>query len=252
MINDNYVLDKKIGSGAFGTVYKGYHRVTGDNYAIKVGESTQIDYEAGIMKLLNGHKNIPRLKWCGIIQTHKCIVTDLYSLSLGEINRNKLNIKSYMKQMLSTIEFIHSKGLVHRDIKPDNFMIKSSDVERIYLIDYGMARRFGNYDSPRALIGSKMYASINVHKGTPYGRRDDLESIVYTLIFLLCNKLPWSELKCINDNEMTEKLIKAKTLISNIEHKNMELMKVVNLHKYAMGLGMRETPSYSYINNKLI
>ena len=51
---------------------------------------------------------------------------------------------------------------------------------------------------------------------------------------------------------MTEKLINAKTQISNIEHKNMELMKVVNLHKYAQGLGMRETPSYSYINNKLI
>ena len=81
MINDNYVLENKIGSGAFGCVYKGHHRITCEPYAIKIGDSAQIDYEAGIMKLLNGHNNIPRLKWCGVIQSKKCIVTDLYSLS---------------------------------------------------------------------------------------------------------------------------------------------------------------------------
>ena len=252
MINDNYVLERKIGSGAFGIVYKGHHRITGDDYAIKIGESEQIDYEAGIMKLLNGHKNIPTLKWCGIIQSRKCIVTDLYSLSLGEINRDKLNIASCMKQMISTIEFIHSKGIVHRDIKPDNFMIKGTCIERIYLIDYGMARNFGKYDVPRSFVGSQMYASINVHKGLPYGRRDDLESIIYTLIFLLCKRLPWSDLKCNNETEVTEKLIIAKAKISKIEGKNNDLIKIINLHKYVSGLGMRESPSYTYINSKLI
>tara|TARA_Y100000768_G_scaffold387239_1_gene377894 strand:+ start:14850 stop:15608 length:759 start_codon:yes stop_codon:yes gene_type:complete len=252
MINDNYVLEKKIGSGSFGSVYKGHHRITNDLYAIKIGESKQIDYEASVMKLLNGHANIPRLKWCGIIQSNKCIVTDLYSLSLSEINRDKITISSYMKQMLSTIEFIHSKGFVHRDIKPDNFMIKSTSVERIYLIDYGLARKFGKYDTPRALVGSQMYASINVHKGLPYGRRDDLESIIYTLLFLLCKRLPWADLKCISEKEMTDKLITAKENISKVEGKNIDLMKIIKLHKYCCGLGMRESPSYTYINNKLI
>ena len=156
-----------------------------------------------------------------------------------------------MKQMLSTIEFIHSKGIVHRDIKPDNFMIKGTSIERIYLIDYGMARKFGKYDYSHCLeFGSRMFASINVHKGLPYGRRDDLESIVYTLLFLLCKRLPWADLKCINETEMTDKLITAKANISKVEGKNIDLMKIVKLHKYCCGLGMRESPSYTYINSK--
>jgi len=252
MLNENYVLENKIGSGAFGSVYKAHHRITGEQYAIKIGETAQIDYEAGVMKLLNGHNNIPRLKWCGLIQSRKSIVTDLYSLSLGEITRDKIDITSCMKQMISVIEYIHSKGFVHRDIKPDNFMIKGTSIERIYLIDYGMAKRFIKYDTPRALVGSQMFASINAHKGLPYGRRDDLESIAYTLLFLLCKRLPWADLKCITTNDLTEKLIIAKNNISKIEGKHSDLIRIINLHKYTCGLGMRESPSYRYINCKLI
>lgn len=252
MINENYILEKKIGSGAFGTVYKGFHRITNDLYAIKIGDPLQIDYEAKIMKLLSGHRNIPRLRWCGLIQSHKCIVTDLYSLSLNEINREKVDVRSCLKQMIDAIEFIHRKGIVHRDIKPDNFMIKDTCIERIYLIDYGMAKPFAKYDAPQSLVGSMMYASVNAHKKLPYGRRDDLESIVYTTLFLLCKKLPWCDLKCIDVAEMSSKLISAKANISNLNNKNGVLSAIIKLHKYASGLGMRESPSYTYINSKLI
>ena len=89
-----------------------------------------------------------------------------------------------INKMFSLLSLLHNHDIVHRDIKPDNFMIKGTSIERIYLIDYGMAKRFDKYEQPRALVGSQMYASVNIHKGLPYGRRDDLESLGYLIAHL--------------------------------------------------------------------
>lgn len=95
------------------------------------------------------------------------------------------------------MEFLHAHDYIHRDIKPDNFMVGVDN--RIYLIDFGLAQYFRDptthvhipLTTSNNLIGTVRFTSINSHLGLQQSRRDDLESLAYTLIYLLNGKLPW-------------------------------------------------------------
>jgi serine/threonine protein kinase len=96
------------------------------------------------------------------------------------------------QQILSILQSIHELGLVHRDIKPDNFLLKS---KQLFMIDFGFCKKYSISDNPKtttSLIGSPNYASINAHNCVELSRRDDLESLGYMLIYLHLGKLPWS------------------------------------------------------------
>ena len=103
-------------------------------------------YESRIIKDLQTHKNIIRIKWYGKINDISSLVTELLSFNLDEISKRGViseNLfKLYGKQMISAIEHIHSKGYIHRDIKPDNFMIKTNNKREICIIDFGLARKY--------------------------------------------------------------------------------------------------------------
>lgn len=84
-------------------------------------------------------------------------------------------------QVLERIEHIHSQGFIHRDIKPDNFLIgKEKESNTIYIIDFGLAKKYQlngthiAYKDNKNLTGTARYASINTHLGVEQGRRDDL------------------------------------------------------------------------------
>lgn len=112
-------------------------------------------------------------------------------------------------QMLERIQFLHLKGFIHRDVKPDNFVIGSdSKGYKIYLIDFGLAKRYldkdGNhipYKDNKNLTGTARYASLNTHLGIEQGRRDDLECIGNVLLYLLKGDLPWQNMRANNKKE---------------------------------------------------
>ena len=98
--------------------------------------------------------------------------------------------------MLDRIEFIHSRGYIHRDIKPDNFLMGRHLHEgEVYLIDFGFAKRYIDINSgkhiPRTngnhLIGTAKYISINTHLGIEQSRRDDIESLGYIFVYFIKN-----------------------------------------------------------------
>ena len=102
-------------------------------------------------------------------------------------------------QMIKRIQYVHSRRIIHRDMKPDNFTIgEGRNQHRIFIIDFGLAKKFMSskgehikYREGKGLTGTARYASINTHLGIEQSRRDDLESLGYVFIYFLKGQLPW-------------------------------------------------------------
>ena len=244
-ILDKYVLRECIGSGAFGEVWNADSVSTGQSVAVKMeriqgNPAPTLQYESRVLQLLQGSIGIPRLRYFGRKDDINGIfmVTDLLGASLETVAISpRLDLNAYTlqnpplhheafitaigRQMLQRLRSVHSRGMLHRDVKPDNFLFARTpelDLSRrsvqapiplLYLIDFGMAKRITLILSKKEgfpLIGSARYASVFAHQGEPLGRRDDLISMMYSLIYVACGgALPWlnhteREIYYIKDN----------------------------------------------------
>mmetsp|Transcript_126909 Transcript_126909/g.179047 ORF Transcript_126909/g.179047 Transcript_126909/m.179047 type:complete len:220 (+) Transcript_126909:59-718(+) len=209
-IANKYVLGKQFGSGAFGEIFMASVSGTNEIVALKREDSkskhAQLNQEQRILKALNPAVGIPIHYWYGSEQGYNILVMSLLGPSLEDLFNlcgRKFSLKTVLMladQMIARVEYIHSKNYIHRDIKPDNFLIglgKNSHV--VYAIDFGLAKRFRDarttqhipYRENKNLTGTARYASINAHLGIEQSRRDDLEAIGYVLIYLLKGYLPW-------------------------------------------------------------
>jgi casein kinase 1 len=121
------------------------------------------------------------------------------------------------------IEKVHEERIIHRDIKPDNFLIGIGKKQHyVYIIDFGLAKRFRDpktgehipYRDGKNLTGTARYASVNTHVGIEQSRRDDLESIVYILIYFLKGELPWQGVKAKTKSEKKEKIKNQKKFVT--------------------------------------
>jgi len=169
-------------------------------------------------------KGIPNIWFCGTEGEHNIMIMDLLGPSLEDLfnvcNR-KLSLKSVLmagEQMLSRIEYVHSRYILHRDIKPDNFVIgQGKRQHKVFIIDFGLAKRYIGKDGKhipyregKSLTGTARYASINTHLGFEQSRRDDLESLGYVLLYFLRGSLPWQNMKANNKKEKYEKIMEKK------------------------------------------
>jgi serine/threonine protein kinase len=166
-------------------------------------------------------------------------------------------VLSLMDQMLCRIEYVHSRYFLHRDIKPDNFLIGTGKKShKVFIIDFGLAKRYimkdGKhipYRENKNLTGTARYASINTHLGIEQGRRDDLESLGYVMIYFLRGVLPWQNLKATNKKDKYEKIMEKK-LSTSIESlcKGVPTEFVTYL-TYCRNMKFDEKPDYLFLKN---
>ena len=213
-IAEKYRLIKKIGSGSFGVVYKGIDTTTGTEVAVKLESINslhpQLLYESKVYKILQGGPGIPKVHWQGSAGDYIAMVIDLLGLSLEELftySKRKFSIKTVLMladQMIERVQYFHKNKFLHRDVKPDNFLLGTGKfLDIIYVVDYGLAKRYYcdeshehiPYRDNKNLTGTARYASINTHRGIEQSRRDDLECIGYVLMYFLRGSLPWQGLK---------------------------------------------------------
>ena len=159
-------------------------------------------------------------------------------------------------EMIKRIQYIHSKYYIHRDIKPDNFMTgRGQNEKKIYIIDFGLAKKY--YSVSRAqhikfvtgkhLIGTARYCGRNAHRGYEQGRRDDIESIGYVLMYFLLGVLPWQGLKARKNEDHFEKIAQKKYTTSFEELTAGQPEEFLNYFKHADKLEFEDQPNYVYL-----
>ncbi|MCL7039950.1 hypothetical protein MKW94_010888 [Papaver nudicaule] len=219
-----YKVERKLGKGGFGQVYVG-RRMNGGSTertgpdAVEValkfehrsskGCSYGPPYEWQVYSNLNGCYGIPWVHHRGRQGDFYILVMDILGPSLWDL-WNSLGqtmspnmVACIAVEAISILEKLHLKGFVHGDVKPENFLLGqpgTADEKKLFLIDLGLASKWKDassgehvdYDQrPDIFRGTIRYASVHAHLGRTGSRRDDLESLAYTLVFLIKGRLPW-------------------------------------------------------------
>ncbi|XP_017623929.1 uncharacterized protein LOC108467706 isoform X1 [Gossypium arboreum] len=266
VVGGKFKIGRKIGAGSFGELYLGVNTETGEEIAIKMEPAKtrhpQLHYESKLYMLLQGGTGIPQLKWFGVEGDYNVMVIELLGPSLEDLynycNR-KLSLKSVLMladQLINRVEFMHSRGFLHRDIKPDNFLMGlGRKANQVYIIDYGLAKKYRDlqshkhipYRENKNLTGTARYASVNTHLGVEQSRRDDLESLGYVLMYFLRGSLPWQGLKAGTKKQKYDK-ISEKKMVTPVEVLCKSYpSEFVSYFHYCRSLRFEDKPDYSYL-----
>jgi len=264
-----FKLGRKIGSGSFGDVYLGTSITNGEEVAIKL-EATkaphpQLAYETKIYKILTSggpNAGVPYVRWFGVEGDYNVMVMDLLGPSIEDLFNfcsRKFSLKTVLMladQMITRVEYLHSKNFIHRDIKPDNFLMGlGKKGNQVNIIDFGLAKKYRDarthqhipYRENKNLTGTARYASINTHLGIEQSRRDDIESLGYVLMYFNRSSLPWQGLRAANKKQKYEK-ISEKKLATKIEHLCKGFPEEFAMYlNYTRSLRFDDKPDYAYL-----
>jgi serine/threonine protein kinase len=260
-----YRTIKKLGEGSFGKVYKAEYN--NEYFAIKFEDKAKgqnlLETEATIMSYLKG-PNIPQIKSFGYSGDYNILVMQLLGRSLEELfnKKQKFSTKTtalLAYQMITVLQYIHDKHIIHRDIKPDNFVMGINKQNAVlYLLDFGLAKKYRSsktleqypYIKKKKLTGTARYASIHALEEMEQSRRDDLESVGYVLMYFLRGGLPWQGLKIKSKEDRYKKILDKKKETSSEQLCKGFPEEFKDFLEYAKNLEYTEEPKYEKYKNK--
>ena len=226
--NNSLNLKQMLGKGGFGVVFDAMYK----NYSVIVKSSVTeeknrfIIEEYNYLKLLQqgNFRGIPKIGHCFVYEGRQSFMMEKLGSDLNKLqmktNERKFQLKTTLKiamDALQILKSVHSCGIVHNDIKPENLLTGLTDPKTLYLIDFSLSTKFINddehipHEKTGKFIGTPEYSSISSLDGMSLSRRDDLESLAYTLIKLATGKLPWEE------------ILRDKVMV------NMEIMEIIKI-----------------------
>lgn len=254
--------------GSFGEIYLGQRVGSGEHFAVKIirpekrGTGDSILREFGFLSKLEGkglfpkcrieYSNMNALKNTVLIMQH--LGPSLYDVYRACQKKFSVPTMAYVAvEILKRFKELHCQGIVHRDIKPQNFCLGGENLASIYLIDFGLSKEYRQEngtlvpeDTPAGFVGTPRYASTNSHAKKLQTRRDDVESLGYMMVFLLVGSLPWQSVKTKDKKKKHEELFRIKSAI-NVEQLCKGLPTVfADLINEARDLEFEEEPPYDY------
>ena len=225
-------------------------------------KSINVSKEAVYFLFLACLVGIPNIHWVGVEGEFNVMIIDLLGPSIQDLLKlveKPFSVKTVLllaEQIVNRLEYVHSKDFLHRDIKPENFLLgRGHNSRTLYLIDYGLAREYKDsasgyhipFNTHKGLVGTARYASINTHIGVEQGRRDDLESVGYLLVYMLNGALPWQGQKYKKEDNCHGMILKKK-LNTGVDALCAGLDKEFAMYlNYCRTLKFQETPNYSYL-----
>ena len=283
-LGKRYKIKGKLGQGTFGFVFEAIDLVTGEIVAIKIASPKAdrpgvLQHEARISEGFGGGASaevgFPKFHCCSVHVMSRYgtasqdsvhyMVMERLGPSLDLLQKfvgPRLSMKTtllLMLQMINRVEIFHSKGFIHRDLKPHNFAMGWGDQGyTVYLLDFGLSGRYVDQKrkhismaTGKGLIGTPWYCSINAHDGYELSRRDDIESLFYIMLYLLHGKLPWRSVQATD----TSKYCAAIRMLKSGPEMKLLLQSLPqplrNFFYHARGLGFETKPNYSMLRDLL-
>ncbi|CAF0802552.1 unnamed protein product [Rotaria sp. Silwood1] len=270
IINDRFEILKRLGSGSFGEVFLAKDMTTNLLCAIKTERSDskhpQLRIEQQIFLRMENCTGYPSM--IALIEEKGFIILamDLLGPSLEDLLNfcqrkfSKKTVLMLIDQAILRIQHMHEQSLIHRDLKPDNFLMgRKQKANILHVIDFGLCKQYRDpitrIHIPLAygknLTGTARYASIYTHQGCEQSRRDDLESLIYILIYLSRGELPWMGIKASDKRKKYELIaMKKMNITSNELFKNLP-KQYKTIYHYIRSLTFNEKPDYVYIRSQI-
>ena len=261
IIFKKYEVKKKLGKSSTIDLYEGVSLEDNKPVLIKIepktSEKLYLETEAYNLYTFKGF-GIPELIKLGKKNNNLILIESKKGRSLYDLfmeNNRKFSLNEICLigiQCIERLKFIHSKNYIHRNIKPENFVIGLEDPHVIYLQNFYLCEKYrssktnqhAKFKYTKEIVGTERYGSVNALRGLRQGRRDDLESLCYMLIYFFLGKLPWQGISADSDTEKHEKLLKEKKSFK-IENYKQIPKDFYTLFNYVKNLKFEEEPKYS-------
>lgn len=233
VIHDRYQLHQPLGKGSFGEVFAGTDLLTGTKVAIKLEpyerkKHSQLQFESKLYHELRHVSCVPRVHYFGRVGEYNALVMDQLGKSIDAFYTQHGNqlpehvVCSIAVYAIKALKEIHEMGFVHRDLKPQNMCVGLGVYQnKIFFIDFGLAKKYLDlqgkhipYRTDKSLTGTPRFVSIGCHKGYEMSRRDDVEGLMYVLVWLAKSRLPWQGCKASSKRKKHKKIMMVKEKVS--------------------------------------